>query len=63
MERNSFEYRALLSRIEGNTGFYQTNGQAEGFTMPNMMCGNPFLSCCMLNILLNCCCGGRYFFC
>lgn len=63
MNPNSFEYRALLSRLEGNTGFYRTNGQAEGFATPNAICSNPLLSCCALNLLCNCCCGGRFIFC
>jgi molecular chaperone DnaJ len=63
MNPNSFEYRALLSRLEGNASYYQSNGTARGYEMPNIICGNPCLSCCVLNTLLNCCCGGRYFFC
>ena len=63
MNPNSFEYRALLNRVEGNTRFYQTGGDAGGFTMPTMMCGNPLLSCCMLNLLCNCCCPGRFLYC
>ena len=63
MNPSSFEYRALLNRIEGNARFYQTNGQAEGFAMPTVICGNPLLSCCALNLLCNCCCGGRFIFC
>lgn len=63
MNPNSFEYRALLNRVEGNTRFYQTGGEAGGFTMPTMMCGNPLLSCCMLNLLCNCCCPGRFLYC
>lgn len=63
MNPDSFEYRALLDRIEGNAQFYQTNGVAEGFAMPGAICSNPFLSCCALNLLCNCCCGGRFIFC
>lgn len=63
MNPNSFEYRALLDRIEGNAQFYRTNGQAEGFAMPAAICSNPILSCCALNLLCNCCCGGRFIFC
>ena len=63
MSPNSFEYRAFLDQMEGNTQFYRTNGQAEGFAMPNAICSNPLLSCCALNILCNCCCGGRFLFC
>lgn len=63
MNPNSFEYRALLSRLEGNARFYRTNGQAEGFVTPNAICANPLLSCCAINMLCNCCCGGRFIFC
>ena len=63
MDPNNFEYRALLSRLEGNSGFYQRSGETEGYGMPNIICGSPFMSCCLLNVLLNCCCGGRYFCC
>lgn len=61
MDPNSFEYRALLSRLEGGTRFYQTRGASQGFAMPTVLCGNPLLSCCAINLLCNflCnCCGG-----
>ena len=63
MDPTSFEYRALLSRVEGNAHYYQSSSEAGGYGMPTMMCGSPLLTCCLANILLNCCCGGRYFFC
>ena len=63
MEPNSFEYRALLSRLEGNAQYYQTNGNAWGFGMPSVICSNPILSCCLANALCQCCCGGRFIFC
>lgn len=63
MNPTSFEYRALLNRVEGNTHFYQTGGDAGGFSMPTAMCSNPLLTCCAANLLCNCCCGGRYIFC
>ena len=64
MEPNSFEYRVLLSRLEGSTQFYQTNGATGGFGgMPSVLCSNPLLSCCLANVLCNCCCGGRFIFC
>ena len=59
----SFEYRAFLNRIEGNAQYYRTNGQSEGFTMPSMICANPLLSCCAINLLCNCCCPGRFLYC
>ena len=58
MDPNSFEYRALLSRLEGNTGFYQSNGNSRGFVMPTVLCGSPLLTCCLANLLCNCCCNG-----
>ncbi|MBQ3269327.1 MAG: DnaJ domain-containing protein [Clostridia bacterium] len=61
MDPNSFEYRALLSRLEGGGRYYQTSGAGRGFAMPTVMCGNPLLSCCLINLLCNClcnCCGG-----
>lgn len=68
MDPNSFEYRALLSRLEGGARFYQTNGAGQGFGMPTVLCGNPLLSCCAINLLCNllcnCCgggCGGGYY--
>ena len=63
MAPNSFEYRALLSRLEGSTRFYQNNGAASGYGMPPVMCSNSMLTCCLLNALCNCCCGGRFLYC
>ena len=66
MDPNSFEYRALLSRLENASSFYQANGTQRGFTMPGFVCGNPLLSCCAINLLCNllcnCCGGGRGFY-
>ena len=68
MDPNCFEYRALLSRLEGGARFYQSSGRGQGFAMPTMICANPLLSCCAINILCNllcnCCgggCGGGYY--
>ena len=68
MDPNSLEYRALLSRLEGGARFYQSNGRGQGFSMPTVLCGNPLVSCCALNLLCNalcsCCgggCGGGYY--
>lgn len=63
MDPNNFEYRALLSKLEGSSYQYQQNGNAgQGFNMPCIMCGsNPLLTCCLMNMLCNClcnCCGG-----
>ena len=61
MNPNNFEYRALLSRLEGGAQYYQTSGTGRGFSMPTVLCGSPLLGCCVLNLLCNClcnCCGG-----
>lgn len=62
LDPNSFEYRALLSRLEGGAQFYQQSGASRGFTAPLVFCGNPLLGCCALNLLCSllgsCCCGG-----
>ena len=58
MDPNSFEYRALLSRLEGSTRFYQGNGSTRGFAMPAVICGSPLLTCCIANLLCNCLCNG-----
>ena len=65
MDPNSFEYRALLSRLEGGAQFYQQNGATRGFTVPTALCANPLLSCCAINLLCNCfcnLCGGGGFY-
>ena len=56
MNPMNFEYRSLLNRVEGNTRYYQAGGESGGFSMPTMICGNPLLSCCLLNLFCNCCC-------
>ena len=61
MNPNNFEYRMLLSRLEGGAQYYQTSSAGRGFSMPTVLCGSPLLGCCVLNLLCNClcnCCGG-----
>jgi len=60
MNPNNFEYRALLSRLEGSTHFYQSAGSNHGFGIPSALCGNPCLSCCLGNMLCNCLCNGCF---
>lgn len=60
MNPNNLEYRALLSRLEGSSHFYQTSGAEHGFNIPSFICGNPCLSCCLLNSLCNCLCSGCF---
>ena len=56
MDPTNFEYRALLSRIEGRTGNYETNGSP--FNAQQFICRNPLGMCCLMSLLCNCCCGG-----
>ena len=56
MEPDNFEYRQLLSRIEGRSANYQNAGNA--FNVNQMVCHNPLALCCMASLLCNCCCGG-----
>lgn len=58
MDPNNFEYRALLSRLEGSSHFYQSSGTNRGYDVPTMICGNPCLSCCVAEMLCNCLCNG-----
>lgn len=63
MNPNNFEYRALLSRLEGSSHFYQDFGEAHGFNISSSLCGNPCLTCCLGNMLCNCLCNGCCFYC
>ncbi len=56
MDPNNFEYRSLLSRLEGRTRSYQSNGGP--FNAQQFICQNPLSLCCLLSLLCNCCCGG-----
>lgn len=60
MNPNNLEYRALLSRLEGSSHFYQNAGSDHGFGIPSFMCGNPCLTCCLGNMLCNCLCNGCF---
>jgi len=60
MNPNNLEYRALLSRLEGSSHFYQNAGAQHGFNVPAFLCGNPCISCCVINSLCNCLCNGCF---
>jgi len=60
MDPNSFEYRALLSRLEGSSHFYQSSGAEHGFNVHASMCSNPCTMCCLANTLCNCLCNGCF---
>ncbi len=54
------EYQNLLSEIDsGRRQYRQTQSGRSDFQ--SVICGNPCLTCCAANMILNCCCGfGRY---
>lgn len=64
MDPNNFEYRSLLSRLEGNSSSYHTNGSP--FNAQQFICRSPLSMCCLMSLLCNCCCGGcgggRYYY-
>ena len=62
LDPNNFEYRALLSHLEGGGRTYQNMGATRGFAMPSMVC-NPLLTCCLAQALCNCFCGGGFYYC
>lgn len=56
------DYQTLLRQVETDRQRYQqTRNTAYDFR--SALCGNPFLSCCAMNMMLNCCLGGRFWFC
>ena len=65
MDPGNYEYRVLLSQLEGSASYYQSGGAARGYGMPVALCRNPLVSCCvaqMLCSLLCSCCGGRPYY-
>ena len=50
-------YRELLATLQTGGQTYRQYGSQRGFT--NVLCGNPCLSLMALNVLCNCCLGGR----
>ena len=60
MDPDNFEYRSLLSRLEGRTAGYQSGSSV--FNGRQFICGDPLTSCCMMSLLCNCCTGSCGFF-
>ena len=66
MDPGNYEYRQFLSQLENGGSAYQEYGRQ--FHMPQGMCADPCMTCCLINILCNsfgmCCpCGIRGFYC
>ena len=51
------EFRSLLNSIEaGRQAYRQT--RSSGYDFRSAICSNPCLTCCAMNMILNCCLGG-----
>lgn len=61
MEPNNFMYRRLYDQLHEGAGWYQSQGETYGrtFTMGNDYC----FKLCLINLLCNMCCGGRFLCC
>ncbi len=60
MSPGDSDYQSLLSMIESNRESYQQRTESHGYDFRSVVCGNPFLTCCALNVVMNCCLGGRF---
>ena len=60
MDPNNTEFRQLLNNIEHNSSTYRTTSAGS---MTDALCSNPCVTCCVANAVLNCLCGGRFYFC
>ncbi len=57
------DYQALLRTVESGRQAYQRTRETGGYDFRSAICANPFLTCCAMNIVLNFCCGGRFWLC
>lgn len=57
------QYAALLRQIEHGAQDYDSVGEGFGFHNINLGNNKLCLSICLANVLLNICCGGRFFCC
>ena len=63
MEPGDPDYQTLLRTVESGRQEYRQTRQTGGYNFQTAVCSNPFLTCCALNMVLNCCLGGRCWFC
>lgn len=57
------QYQLLLEQIERGAQTYEQTGAGYGFQSFDFGGGNLCLRLCILNFILNLCCGGHFFFC
>ncbi len=58
MEPNNLQYRSLLQRLESGGQWYQTMG--SGYGRESVMEADWCTKICLLNLVCNCCLGGRF---
>ena len=51
------EFRMLLNTIESGRQTYRRS-RSNGYDFRSAICANPCLTCCVMNMFLNCCLGG-----
>lgn len=57
MSPGDADYQSLLNTIEAGRQTYRRT-QSRGYDFRSAICANPCLTCCAVNMLLNCCLGG-----
>ena len=58
MEPDNYEYQLLLEQLQGNGSWYQQ--RQSTYQNPYSAGGDWCMKICMLNLMCNCCFGGRY---
>ena len=58
MEPDNYEYQMLLQQLQGNGSWYQQ--RQSTYQNPYSTGGDWCMKMCMLNLMCNCCFGGRY---
>ncbi len=57
LDPDNLDFQDLLTRMEGPSRQYEQQGSPFG-GMGATICANPLVSCCAINLLINCLCGG-----
>ena len=62
MEPNNLQYRQLMTQLENGGDWYRSMGEQYGNPLTEMN-GDWCTRICIANLLCNCLCGGRMFYC
>ena len=62
MEPDNLMYQQFLSRLENGGARYRSMGEQFGSPI-SFGGGDLCTNICVANLICNCCCGGRFFFC